>query len=99
MPIRVKRGLFSPRRDFRSSKGRIKRVNIPAVINKMAMVSPFKLRISPGKNFKVWKRKRKYHTGLIFSGVGARGSLNPVTLDKKNIKTIKKTVASGRIET
>jgi len=43
-------------------------------MRRIAILSPFSPRIKPANNFKVSKSNRKYHSGMIFSGAGARGS-------------------------
>jgi hypothetical protein len=54
-----------------SIKGR-KKNRIPASnIKRTARVSPLMNKILAGKIFRVWNRKRKYHSGFIPSGAGA----------------------------
>jgi hypothetical protein len=96
MPIHVKRKLFSPRLDFLSKRGIRKKNSIPQEISIIAIISPFNPMISPGNNFNVWKRKRKYHSGFIFSGVGARGSaFFPISGGKsvERVTTIPRTIS------
>lgn len=74
IPIQVNTGLGSPRLDFLSKNGIRKKKRMPQVMRIIAIVSPLRPRISPGKSFNVWKRNKKYHSGLMFSGAGARRS-------------------------
>jgi len=52
-PIQVKRVLRSSRCDFLSKNGIRKKNRIPAEMRRIAIVSPFKPKISPGKSFSV----------------------------------------------
>src|SRR4030042_5456735 len=54
-----------------SMRGRKKKRAAASRMSKTATVSPVTNRTFAGKIFSVWKRKRKYHSGLIPSGAGA----------------------------
>ena len=65
---------LSCRADFLSKKGIRKKKHMARLTRTTAIVSPLSPSIVPGKSFNVWKRKRKYHSGFMFSGAGARRS-------------------------